>query len=346
MRYIGLNPNNYVDVGDKYENDVYYGYYNDTPTSQTAYREYSTMEQCNKSSTYNKKCTKIHSKDDPILWRIIGIMNNIDDGSGQKESRIKLIRGEIINGTDMLISWDSVTSNINVGQGINDWEQADLMKVLNPGYESESIGGSLYWNKQSGKCFAGNNNLTKNCDFTIYGLNEELKNMIAPAVWNLGSNGLEVADNKNSKEYYELERSENSGKICNSGTYCQGNAEHNTTWIGQVGLMYPSDYGYATSGGLTLDRETCLNSSLYKWSNVSGCRENNWIYDIYSRLWTLMPMAASSGVSGVFVVDSYGNISRENAASNNSVLPVVYLTKNVKIISGDGSQDSPFVISL
>ena len=34
------------------------------------------------------------------------------------------------------------------------------MKLLNPSYESETTGGSLYYNAKSGNCYAGQNNAT------------------------------------------------------------------------------------------------------------------------------------------------------------------------------------------
>ena len=34
-------------------------------------------------------------------------------------------------------------------------------------------------------------------------------------------------------------------------------SERPTKWTGKIGLMYPSDYGYATSGGSTTNREAC-----------------------------------------------------------------------------------------
>ena len=40
------------------------------------------------------------------LWRIIGVMNNIEDGEGNKETRIKLIRDENIGS----FPWDSSNS--------------------------------------------------------------------------------------------------------------------------------------------------------------------------------------------------------------------------------------------
>ena len=35
-----------------------------------------------------------------------------------------------------------------------------LMRLLNPGYESESVVGSLYWNNASKTCYNSNNNST------------------------------------------------------------------------------------------------------------------------------------------------------------------------------------------
>ena len=35
------------------------------------------------------------------------------------------------------------------------------MKLLNQGYESETTGGSLYYNSGSGNCYSGQNNATQ-----------------------------------------------------------------------------------------------------------------------------------------------------------------------------------------
>ena len=66
------------------------------------------------------------------------------------KNRLKIIREESIGD----YSWDtSESSSINSGYGINQWGEsgsyngADLMRLLNPGYESESINNSLYWNR-------------------------------------------------------------------------------------------------------------------------------------------------------------------------------------------------------
>ena len=66
------------------------------------------------------------------------------------------------------------------------------MKLLNPGYESESVGGSLYYNNSSGNCYSGSDdatNATTLCDFTSSGLKTNLKNLVGNTLWNTGTNG-------------------------------------------------------------------------------------------------------------------------------------------------------------
>ena len=283
---------------------------------------------------------------DGDIWRIIGVMKNVDDGTGNKEDRVKIIRSTSIGD----YSWDTSESSINSGYGVNEWSQADLMKLLNPGYESESVGGSLYWNNQSGTCYNNENNATTSCNFTSTGINEKLKNMLGNTVWNTGSNGRNdytSSSNGLTKHFYTYERSTNTGKkICTPGNYCNDKVERTTTWTGKIGLMYPSDYGYATSGGSTTDRATCLNTNLSSWnsSSVSDCKNNDWLFNSNFQ-WTISPGADSSYASGAFLVDSDGFVDYDFAYSDFGVRPVGYLLSNTSIQSGDGSSGNPFILS-
>ena len=69
--YAGNTTNNWVKFG-KYQNDLirYRGYYS---TTDTSYREYSTMDECTSASSYNINCTeyKYANAGDDIYWRII-----------------------------------------------------------------------------------------------------------------------------------------------------------------------------------------------------------------------------------------------------------------------------------
>ena len=314
-------------------------------------------------------------KIDDELWRIIGVMNNIDDGTGKKETRIKLIRNKSI-GT---YSWDTSESSVNNGRGVNEWSQADLMKLLNPGYESESVGGSLYYNDSSGNCYS--NNATIACDFTTTGLKTNLKNLVGNTLWNTGTNGTNSftsASNGLASHFYSYERSSNTGKICSSGTDCNDTVERTTTWNGKVGLMYPSDYGYATSGGSTSDRTSCLNKELYNWNSSSykDCTNNNWLYHSGTAQWTISPYAYSSfaysvfsvyntgsssggggggsivgsivgssgGSSGGGVVGSIVRVNTQSASFSGWVRPSVYLISKTSILDGEGTFENPYQI--
>ena len=87
------------------------------------------------------------------LWRIIGVFP-VDDGTGNYEERLKIIREESIG--DIFMGY-KCNMQLTLVYGINQWGEtgtyngADLMRLLNPGYESESVNGSLYWNRDNWK---------------------------------------------------------------------------------------------------------------------------------------------------------------------------------------------------
>ncbi len=255
------------------------------------------------------------------LWRIIGVFNNIDDGSGTKETRIKLIRDESIG----KYSWDnkpSGTGSSTSANGSNDWTDSTLKEVLNNG---------PYWNRTSGDCPSGREGATTACDFSTNGLTEEAKRMISDAVWNLG--GASSSSNTTSAFY----------------TYERGTEVYNgrpTEWTGKIGLMYPSDYGYATSGGSTTNREACLNKELYNWesSSVSDCKNNDWLYDRSNTQWPLTPVASNSYT--VFDAFSSGALNSLSTYYTLGVSPALYLNSNVKISGGSGTEESPYTLSL
>ena len=116
-----------------------------------------------------------------------------------------------------------------------------------------------------------------------------------------------------------------------------------TSWVGKVGLMYLSDYGYATSGGSTTDRNACLNKELYNWdsSDFSDCRNNDWIFNSLDQ-WTITPHAPSSHY--VFYLNSAGYVSCNFTYNAYGVRPVVFLKSSIKIIDGDGSSSNPYIL--
>ena len=258
------------------------------------------------------------------LWRIIGVV----------DGKVKLIRNESI-GT---YSWDTSASTVNSGYGINEWSQADLMKLLNPGYESNTdlnnsgtsitVNNSLYYNSGSGTCYSNSNNATKSCNFTSTGLkNDTTRNMIEDSTYYLGGGS-------NSDIY------SNASLTNERGTNVVSNPSDGTTrttsWTGKIGLMYPSDYGYAT------DFTKC-SQTLYNYDSSTdsyACRTNDWLYNgAIQRLLT----PSSSGAYTTWLVESRGYYSNVYLAYG--VRPVLHLDSELVIESGSGTESDPYRIS-
>ncbi len=280
------------------------------------------------------------------LWRIIGVIHNVENGSGVKESRVKLIRNESIGA----YSWDTSTNNINSNNGINEWSQADVMKLLNPNFSG--ISGSLYWNRQSGNCYYGQNNQNTACDFTSTGLTAEAKTLISNAVWYTGSNGTVNYGYITPTKFYEFERSTN-GKTCKANdstswdrTGCTDTVTRKARWTGIVGLIYPSDYGFATSGGSKGTRAECIAKYVYNWNEeaTSDCAQNNWLKGAED-YYTISPFFAKAAYT-VFKITKEGRTYQATTGYEGAIKPSVYLNANVKIIDGKGSVKEPYVLSL
>jgi len=271
-------------------------------------------------------------------WRIIGVMNNVDDGTGTTESRVKLIRSELLGS----YSWDSSASSINSGYGINEWSQADLMTELNGDYLNTALTANTNWYNGLGNAQTGEFDYTK--VLTI-----ESQSMIDNAKWNLGAASWNSTNGKLLSAYYTEERGTTTYIVGSNSGY-NDTVTRTTSWTGKVALMYPSDYGYATSGGSTTSRSTCLATSLqylssrgWSDSSVSDCNNNDWLFNS-SYQWTLTPY--SGGANHSFYVGGSGYVHANSTNSPFGVRPVLYLKSSVKITSGDGTQENPYQLSL
>ena len=249
-------------------------------------------------------------------WRIIGLVNTPE---GQ---RIKLIRATPL---EPLISWNNKSSSEGLSidsEGSNDWGDSKLKEILN----------GAYYNQTSGSCPTGQNDATSPCDFSNNGLKNEAKEMIDTITWNLGGYGENA---NNAKSMYNYER----------GTTVYTGKESSTLWKGEIGLMYPSDYGYATGGG-TIGRTSCLNDSLYNWkdeTSQSNCAYTDWLLNKNLEQWTLSPNSSNS--NNAFNVSTAGNVNN-NANDTNAAVPALYLKGGVIITGGDGSQSQPYELKL
>ena len=120
-----------------------------------------------------------------------------------------------------------------------------------------------------------------------------------------------------------------------------------TTWTGSIGLMYVSDFGYATSGGSTTNRAACLAKELFNWPAVSDCYNNDWLYDSSNHQWTLTTFSGYSFEMGINVFTVTGLVAYEEAHNTfSNASPVLYLNSSVEISGGTGEESDPFILSL
>ncbi len=278
-------------------------------------------------------------------WRIIGLMDNIQTANGEIERLLKIIRDPLTasSGNVKKLSWDSSPSNINSGYGVNEWSESDIQKVLKNDYYNGTQG--------TDTCYDNSNNHTTSCpDWTKVGLKQSARDMIETVIWNTGTADTPNWDTKNYvPRQYMWERSDNIGKQCSTtgsnASYCNDNVERQTTWEGKVGLMYPSDYGYATDGGGDpMKRIKCIYTLFSNW----GCFSNDWLFDYDNYQWTMTPAPNYSEAYNVMAVldNAYnGNVTDYRISDALAIRPVVYLKSSVKITGGDGSIDSPFTLT-
>ena len=247
------------------------------------------------------------------VWRIIGVF----------DGKLKLIRNSSIGS----FSWDNKNTSTGAesATGKNNWSDARLMKLLNPDYEAESIGGSLYYNARSGKCYAGRNNATVSCNFTSTGIkNDETRNLIAETSWGLGGWNDSVV-------YSDFMYGKERGTSVYSG--------HSTSWNGKIALPYPSDFGYSA------DFSTCTTHI----GDYDNCPSSIWMLTLMGTTAnSLLLTPFSDDGSSIWGIMPPGYATSDDFAAygNENIFPTLYLKSDIGIGSGDGSSSSPYTLSV
>ena len=246
------------------------------------------------------------------LYRIIGAFDDDKDGNYQ----IKLIKSDYT--TSDMLGTD--------GRDYDGTYDLDDGLFYKGSMETSTIAG-YRWNYDTSVSSLGSNNWTTS-EFNTINLNKNYwnylgttwQNLIAEATWHLG--GME--DEKyTAKVFYDGERN-NAGYGSNP-----------TTYTDEIGLMYPSDYGYAAS-------PDAWTTDLVDYDN-STITANNWLYmGLYE--WPITP--SSSGSSYVFCVSTYGYLYDTFAYGSPSARPVFYLESNVQLEGGSGTSSDPYRLAV
>ncbi len=157
----------------------------------------------------------------------------------------------------------------------------------------------------------------------------EFKTYIDLAKWYLGAPNGKEYNNYSSRQYYSMERSNTKG-------YSQGSI----SYLGKIGLMYPSDYGYAI--GKTY-RDVTINSNKDIYST-------SWLF-FKEYTWCITPESMASieyKKATSFCIHKLAHIGWQDVSylptSIIHVHPTFYLKENVKYKKGDGKKENPYYI--
>ena len=264
-------------------------------------------------------------------WRILGVFPT-DDGTGKIENRIKLIKDQSIGE----YKWDDGTIAYNYTKNDNLMLLQDKNKLKVEYLEKtnkydvmltapEFCDGVNNWARPASLNTELNTTYLNSLDSTS-------KSMIGQAKYYLG--GYETASIA-TQDMYSYER-----KISGTAYYNDTNPNN---WIGKIGLMYVSDYGYASSD--------CNNST-----NLESCNNQNWLNNIislntnYSDSLTITASITSDAWKGIssFYIYNHGIGHRQvcGTGSDGQIFPTLYLKSNVLITGGDGTSSNPYKLSI
>ena len=257
---------------------------------------------------------------DKHLYRIIGSIYEEKENT----NRIKVIKAtRLTDGTTSTFSWDYKVNN-GSGSYDNIWATitsgnysnsltsgSTLMQLLNSG---------AWWNGTSGSYY-NNSKTATTVNFTNYKLSTKAKSYVTTSRYYLGGVG---NDDVTITIMYGKERGTN--RVDNNRPLY---------WDGMVGLMYLSDYGYAAGN-------TCVTGTKL-WDYGEGCVNKDWLNISSNTQWLMLPYSGSSG--HVFVVFGVGSPSFYSSYYALSVRPVFYLSKDVVITGGTGTELDPYTIS-
>lgn len=197
---------------------------------------------------------------------------------------------------------------------------------------AESIG-DLAWDTNNSKNWSESSleNLLNDGDYynrsgsySDSGLTVQSRAMISNVTWNLGVLSTTAIT---PNEIYKEER----GTLNISGIPIE--------WIGKIGLIYPSDYGYAVGESI---RSSCLSTNMNVY-NTSNCHTSNWLYA--SNQWSINVVITESLSNHVIRIRDYDGFISSPSTGQYGVMPTLYLSNNIKRVSGSGTSSDPYIIS-
>ncbi len=326
---VSLKPNTYFSSGDgSFTNPFVIGDAVEEPSGNS----FDTVFAANNTDIFNENGLRYEGADpknyicldnktsgacssSSLLFRIIGLFDEEYSSNGTTSSGTKKLL-KVIDTNNFGGTdgkyWNRTQTS---GKNYNDWSTATLKTELNDTYLSALLATS--------------------------GVNSKLESAIITSKWHLGGACLSNYQTLTAEGIYTEER--------NTSAISSGNP---SSIYAKVGLMYPSDFGYATVGGTTTNKTGCRAKELYNWnsSSYSDCKNNDWIFTSQNsfadnREWLLSPYSMNSTDAAHLYSGGYVHLNGYRVVGGKfAVRPTFYLDSSIlKIVgTGDGSSSNPY----
>ena len=267
------------------------------------------------------------------LYRIIGVFDSNSHGVNGKYL-VKLIRNRVLYAGSWGV-YNTTNSSGTYSSYKNDWTgnttgvKASANVILNEYFYNKTNTSTTYGSCSNWTYYNNNNNYkTFSCsDIVGYGITDTYRNYIQEVTWYLKGY---KSNNYSKQNFYLCERGLSTDTTncmsANSGAY-------DASTISKIGLMYASDYLYASS--YFADTATTTASSSYYGNK-------NWLNKGFE--WTITPRADSA--NSAFSVIFYGYVFDSYANGGLGVRPTFYLKSNVNVTGGSGTFDNPYTLSM
>ena len=268
-------------------------------------------------------------------WRIIGVFPT-DDGTGNIENRIKLIKDQSIGE----YKWDDGTIAYNYTKNDNLMLLQDKNKLKVEYLEKKNKNNfiDLAITEPTKPVL---NNWARPASLNTYlnktylnALSTTSQNMIGDTKYYLGGGGNNSNFNS-SVDFYSYER-----KIKNTKSNEFYYDKNPNSWVGKLGLMYVSDYGYAS--------DNCETKALNDYNNSNDlriCNNTNWLFNL-KKLEATITQYSNTSTSIHYIADNGTVVSTYQASLAQTVVrPTLYLKSEVRIIDGDGTSTNPYILS-
>ncbi len=353
-RYAGKNPDNYILF-----NDELWLIVGVMPNMEYCTGTYGTSTECDTTTTgslvkitRNRTIPETHENDltfdkkSPGVGSAVMVQYQSDGSNDWSDSQLMLM----LNGTNYLTTaYDANGNRLHTGYSITNNMVSDSngYNFYDATYSYlYGTGTSLYT-----PTLATTSSYTPEISTAdiLSKIQSSALNKIATVRWDLYGS---PSNESSPSDFYNMERNiNNTGSVFNVTD--SGREKRAVKWYGKIGLLYPSDTGYATNGSGNVDRSTCLQTSM---ANYASCALGDYLryqpitYTFQSRTGTcsLTLTPSTNGRSdqvysfcaGTSLVTA--TVSQYNTHSN--FRPALYLNSDVNYLGGTGTWDDPYRI--